>query len=118
MDALLRRYAEWRGHRRAAQVIVFDGAAEVEKTRAFVRGALMGIALSFGVLLLAAPGTTDSAVLVEAARRAQLVREAEGRAQQAARITDACLVTAQRMDQTLQDYKRILGTDGKLSSRR
>jgi hypothetical protein len=111
MEALLRRYVEWRGHTKAAHVILYDGAAEVEKTRAFVRGALAGAALSFGVLLLAAPGTTDSAVLVEAARRAVLVREAEARAQQAAHITDACLATAQRLDQTLADYKRNLSAD-------
>ena len=112
MEALLRRYVEWRAHSQASHVIIYDGAAEVEKTRAFVRGALTGIALSFGVLLLAAPGTADSAVLAEAARRMELVRQAEARAQQAARITDACLVTAQRLDRTLADYQHALGSRG------
>jgi hypothetical protein len=114
MDALLRRYVEWRARSRAAQVIIYNGAAEVEKTGAFVRGALTGIVLSFGVLLLAAPGTADSQLLREAGRRAELVRQAEARAQQAAHITDACLLTAQRLDQTLADYKQALGEAGRL----
>jgi hypothetical protein len=114
METLLRRYVEWRGRSRAAQVIIYNGAAEVEKAGAFVRGALTGIVLSFGVLLLAAPGTANTQLLQEAARRGELVRQAESRAQQAAHITDACLQTAQRLDQTLADYKQALGDAGRL----
>ncbi|HET6765571.1 MAG TPA: hypothetical protein VFH27_17950 [Longimicrobiaceae bacterium] len=118
MEALLRWYVGWRGRSTGARVILYDGAAEVEKTRSFVRGALTGIAFSFGIVALAAPGSADSALLAEASRRAALVHEAEARAQQAAHITDACLVTAQRLDQTLADYKRALGDAGRLPGQR
>ena len=109
MDALLRRYVEWRGRTKAAQVIVFDGGAEVEKTRYFLRGILSGIALSFLVLSLAAPGSVDPDLLEEADRRATLVREANARTEQAAKIADLCLNTARRMDQTLTEYRKTLG---------
>lgn len=109
MDALLRRYVEWRGRTKAAQVIVYDGGAEVEKTRYFVRGILSGVALSFLILSLAAPGTVNPELLAEADRRADLVHQANARAEQAVKVADLCLSTARRMDRTLDEYRRTLG---------
>jgi hypothetical protein len=109
MDALLRRYVEWRGRTRAAQVIVFDGGAEVEKTRCFVRGIVTGVAVSFLLISLAAPGSVDPQLLAEAGHRAELVREANARADQAVTVASLCLNTARRMDQTLDEYRRTLG---------
>ncbi|HET6232477.1 MAG TPA: hypothetical protein VFE05_20545 [Longimicrobiaceae bacterium] len=108
METLLRRYAEWRGQCKAAQVIVFDGAAEIERTRSFMKGAATGIILSFATLALAAPGTVDPDLLRETQHRADLVREAEGRVRQATALANTCLATAQHMEQTLDGYQRVL----------
>ena len=109
MDMLYRWYALWQGRRRGAQVIVFDGGAEVERTRSFVMGAAVGVGLSFATLALAAPGTVDPDLLAESARRAELVREAEARVAQANELTRSCLATAQGMEETLRGYREALG---------
>ncbi len=110
MDALLRRYAEWRGRCRAAQVIVFDGGAEVERTRSFLKGAMVGIGLSLFTLSLAAPGSVDPELLREMDRREALVHEANVRVQQAAAVTEVCLRTAHEMEGTLGSYRQMLGS--------
>jgi hypothetical protein len=109
MQTLYRWYALWQGRRRGAQVIVFDGGAEVERTRSFVTGAAVGVGLSFVTLSLAAPGTVDPDLLRESQRRAELVREAEARVAQANELTRSCLITAQGMDATLAAYREALG---------
>jgi hypothetical protein len=109
METLYRWYALWQGRRRGAQVIIFDGGAEVERTRSFVTGAVVGVVLSFVTLSLAAPGTVDPELLRESAHRAELVREAEARVAQANELTRSCLATAQGMEQTLQSYRQALG---------
>ncbi len=108
MDALLRWYAQWRGRSRAAQVIVFDGGAEVEKTRHFFRGAVFGIVVSFVVMSLAAPTTADPALVNEVERRSVLVHEANVKAAEATRLASLCLNTAQQMEWTLEEYRRAL----------
>jgi hypothetical protein len=109
MDTLLRKLAEWKARRRAAQVIVFDGGAEVERTRAFLKGALTGIALSFGVFLLTAPDATDAATLQELRHREALLHETDRRLQQALQVTDLCLSTADRLQRTVAAYEGYLG---------
>lgn len=109
LNTLLYRLVEWKGKQRAAQVIVFDGGAEVERTRAFLRGALTGIALAFGALALAAPSVVHPALVEEVERREVLLHEANDRADQAAEIAGLCLNTAENMERTLKSYQRFLG---------
>lgn len=108
MHGFLRRYAEWRGRRRAAQVIVFDGGAEVERTRAFARGVVAGVVLAFVVVSLAAPAGVDPVLQEEAERRSLLVDEANARALQAAELAQTCIRTAQQMERTLASYRQLL----------
>lgn len=108
MYTLLRWIAEWEARRRGAQVIVFDGGAEVERSRAFFRGVCVG---GGGVLLagiLTGPGALDPALEEESERRAGLVAEANRRTEAAVAITEACLHTAQTMKETLDGYREIV----------
>jgi hypothetical protein len=110
MDTLLRKLAEWKGRHRAAQVIVFDGGAEVETTRAFLRGALSGIGITLVVFLLTAPTTTDASAIAELERRETLLREANRRTQQAMGVASVCLDTAEHLERTLASYQTFLGS--------
>jgi gas vesicle protein len=108
MYTLLRWIAEWKGRRSAAQVIVFDGGAEVERTRAFLQGVAVGGGCVLLALLLTAPTSADPTLVREAARRELLLREAEGRVGQAVAIADACLSTARTLGETLQGYRDMV----------
>lgn len=108
MNTLLRRLAEWKGRRRAAQIIVFDGGAEVETSRAFLKGAMIGVALTTALFLVSAPGTSDEHLLDEMERRRALVREANQRLTQAVAIADVCLSTANQLEETLASYQAFL----------
>ena len=109
MDTLLRKLAEWKGRSRAAQVIVFDGGAEVATTRAFARGALSGIVLTLIVFLLTAPTTTDPSAVAELENREHLLRDANERTEQAMGVAKVCLATAEHLEQTLESYQAFLG---------
>jgi hypothetical protein len=113
MDTLLRRLAEWKGRRKAAQVIVFDGGAEVATTRAFAKGALSGIGITFLVFLVTAPTLTDSSSVAELERREHLVREANDRTNQAMGVARVCLATAEHLEKTLESYQTFLGSSAK-----
>lgn len=108
MNTLLRKLAEWKGRRRAAQVIVFDGGAEVERTRAFLNGALTGVGLTLAVFLFTAPTTTDLAAVDHLRERERLLRESNRRLQQAMAVADVCLNTADRLQRTVSSYQSIL----------
>lgn len=108
MYTFLRWIAEWKSRRRAVQVIVFDGGAEVDRSRAFFRGVLVGGAGVLAAVLLTAPVDPDRAVMREAARREVLLRETEGRLAQALQVADACLGTAQTMERTLARYREMV----------
>ncbi|HEU0051907.1 MAG TPA: hypothetical protein VFQ39_01975 [Longimicrobium sp.] len=108
MDALLRRWVEWKGRSRAAQVIIYDGAAEYEKTRSFVRGILAGVLGMSVFFALTAPTSVDPTLLEEAANRQLLVEQAHERADQAVELAQLCLKTASKMDQTLASYQKVL----------
>lgn len=110
MDMLLRLLARWKGRRRAAQVIVFDGGAEVVTTRAFFRGALSGIVLTLIVFLLTAPTTTDPSAVVELQRKEGLIREANHRTDQAMGVAGVCLATAEQLERTLASYQSFLSS--------
>lgn len=109
MDTLLRRLVEWKARRKAAQVIVFDGGSEVERARAFLRGALTGIVLSAIIFVLTAPGLSDPHLIEEISHREALLEEANQRLSQALSVADVCLNTAQKMEQTLESYQAYLG---------
>lgn len=108
MHTLLRWIVEWKSRRGAAQVIVFDGGAEVERSRAFFRGMAVGAGCALAAVVLAAPAGPDRALLREARRRELLLREAEERVAQAVAVADVCLGTARSMEETLDDYREIV----------
>lgn len=108
MDTLLRKLAEWRTGGSAAQIIVVEGGAEVETSRAFVRGAVVGIGVASIIFVLTAPSRSDPNLLEELERREQLVRESQARVLQAVSIADVCLTTAQQLEQTLSSYQAFL----------
>lgn len=109
MDTILRKIAEWKGRRRAAQVIVFDGGADVEKTRAFVKGAVTGIIMALLVFFMTAPTSTDARVIEKLQERQGLLDETNQRLQQAMTVANVCLNTAERLDRTLESYQSRLG---------
>jgi Tfp pilus assembly protein PilN len=108
MNTLLRRLAEWKAARRGAQLIVFDGGAEVERTRSFLRGTVVGSALTLGAFLLTAPTTTDSRTVEELEHRGMLLEEANARLRQALQVADVCLTTAAQLERTLSGYQALL----------
>jgi hypothetical protein len=109
MRTLLRRLAEWKAGHSGAQVIIFDGGAEVERTRSFVRGTVLGAVLTLGAFLLTAPTTTDSRTVEELQRRELLLQEANRRLRQALEVADVCLTTAGQLEKTLTSYQALLG---------
>lgn len=113
MNTLLRRLAEWKGRRRAAQVIVFDGGAEVERTRSFLKGALTGITLTLIVFLLTAPTSNDAETVNQIQQRETLLRETNQRLVQAMQVADVCLNTAESLEKTLASYQAVLGNRGR-----
>ncbi len=108
MYTLLRWLVEWKARRRGAQVIIFDGGAEVERTRAFFHGACAGGGAVIAVIILAAPTGSDPALRAETEHRGELLVEANRRTREAVTITEACLQTAQTMKETLDGYREIV----------
>jgi hypothetical protein len=108
MYTLLRWIVEWKARRRGAQVIVFDGGSEVERTRAFFGGLCVGGGAVLLVGLVTAPAMSDSGLQAEAERRSALLAEANRRVEEAVTITAACLATAQTMRETLDGYREIV----------
>jgi len=109
MDLLLRKWVEWKGRSKAAQVIIYDGAAEYEKTRSYLRGLMVGAMGMTLLFALTAPTAVDFRLVEEAQRREILVHEANQRASQAVELAQLCLKTASSMDQTLASYQDMLG---------
>lgn len=108
MNTLLRWLAERKAGRSGAQVIVFDGGAEVERTRSFMRGTLLGATLTLGAFLLTAPTTTDARTVEELEKREMLVQEANRQLRQAIEVADVCLNTAGQLEKTLAGYQSLL----------
>jgi hypothetical protein len=117
MDVLLRKWVEWKGRRRAAQVIVFDGGAEVERTRAFFRGGLVGAGLMGAVFALAAPSAVNPALLTEIEHSEALTRLAAERTEQAMEIARVCVQTAAGLEQTLANYQHLIGPEARVRAR-
>ena len=109
METLLRRLAEWKGRRRAAQVIIFDGAADAEKTGAFLKGALTGMAVALLVFMMTAPSSANPALVEELDRRQKLLNESHRRMDQAVQVAHVCLDTAEKLEKTLASYQSYLG---------
>ncbi len=108
MNTLLRRIVEWKARRKAAQIIVFDGGAEVERTRSFFRGATCGAVLTLGLFLLSAPNSSDEHLLEEMNRRDERLRDANDRLMQAIAVADMCLSTAESLERTFSTYQGFL----------
>lgn len=117
MDTVLRMLAQWKGRRKAAQVIIFDGGAEVERTRSFLKGAFTGIVLATGAFLLTAPTTTDGRMVEQVAERERLLDDTNQRLAQAVKVADVCLNTAQDMERTLDSYESFLGARAIVSAK-
>jgi hypothetical protein len=109
MRPFLRSLSRWYARRRGAQVVVFDGAAEIEKTRAFAKGAICGVLATTAVIVMAAPTRTSPSVLEEVERRESLLKESNQRAAQAIQVADMCLATATSLERTLSAYQTFLG---------
>lgn len=109
MHAFLRRLLEWKGRRQGAQFIIFDGAADFEKTTSFAKGAVTGVGLCAVAFALTAPTSMSPAVADELSRREDLLRESNQRAEQAMRVADVCVSTAQNLERTLSAYQAALG---------
>jgi hypothetical protein len=116
MHAVLRRLMEWRGRRLGAQIIVFDGAAELEKKTAFVKGAASGIFVATILLALTAPSTLSPRLTEEIQRREMLLQVSNERADQALQVANMCLATAQNLERTLAAYQAFLGTGTSVAS--
>jgi hypothetical protein len=108
MYTLLRWLVEWKARRRGAQVIVFDGGAEVERTRAFFHGVCAGGGAVIAVVIMTAPTSSDPALHAETERRGRLLAEANRRTEEAVAITQSCIQTAQTMKETLDGYREIV----------
>lgn len=111
MNAILRRLAEWRGRRKGAQIVFFDGAAEIDRTRSFAKGAVFGALFATAAVAITAPTTVSPRMLDEIERRQALVTESQQRAAQAIQVADVCLTTAQNLERTLAAYQAFLGGD-------
>lgn len=109
MKEILRRFAEWKGRRKGAQIIIFDGGAEVEKTRSFLKGSFVGAGVAIAAFALTGPTTLDPQLVEEIGRRADLLEESNARAEQAMQVADVCLTTAQNLENTLAAYQAFLG---------
>lgn len=112
MDGILRRFVEWKARRKGAQIIIFDGGTEVEKTRSFVKGTLVGVGIAVLALSLTGPTVMDPVLASEIERRGTLLRESSERAEQAMRVADVCLSTAQNLERTVAAYQALLGSSG------
>lgn len=108
MDWLIRTYADWKGRRSGAQIIVFDGGAEMERSRSFLRGGLTGVGLTSLVFAMAAPSAMDPLMMEEMNRRTELVHEAQHRVDQASVLIGTCLDHAEKMERTLSSYRGLL----------
>ena len=117
MDTLLRKLAEWKGRRKAAQIIIFDGGAEVQRTKSFVRGALTGIGLTLGVFALSAPTSGDPELLEHVRLQEEMISDARARLNQAVQVAGLCVSTAANLEQTLSTYQAFLGSRGALDPR-
>lgn len=106
-DRILQKLVEWKARRRAAQIIVYDGAAEIEKTRSFARGSVAGIVGTLAVVLLTAPTSLSPALLEQVEQRERLLQEAQGRLAQSVAISATCLNTAEAMGETLKTYHEV-----------
>ncbi len=110
LNSVLRKLTEWKARRKAVQIIVLDGGADLEKTRSFAKGVAVGVGLTALVLALTAPTAMDAELLEEIAEREALLDETKRRAEQAMGVADFCLTTAQNMEQTLTAYQSFLGS--------
>ncbi|MDQ3557486.1 MAG: hypothetical protein M3409_12040 [Gemmatimonadota bacterium] len=108
IDTILRWLVQWKARRRAAQIIVFDGGAEIDRARSFARGAVTGIVLSFTVVALSAPSPADPTLVGELDHKESLIQESRERADQAVALAQSCLNTAAGMQRTVESYQQLL----------
>lgn len=110
MKEILRRLALWKGERKGAQVIIFDGGADVEKTRSFLKGTFVGAGFAILAFAVSAPTMLDPRLADEISRREALLQESNVRAERAMEVADVCLSTARNLESTLAAYQAFLGS--------
>lgn len=110
MHDFLRRLARWRGERKGAQVIIFDGGADVDKTRSFLKGTFVGAGLAIAAFAVTAPTMMDPQLADEISHREELLHESNARAERAMEVADVCLSTARNLESTLAAYQAFLGS--------
>lgn len=104
MNTLLRKIANWKGRRKSAQVIVFDGGAEVERTRSFLKGGIFGVCATLLIVLLSAPQGADAELVRQLTMREEMLRESNERLEKTMQVTGVCLETAQNLERVLGSY--------------
>ena len=109
MQALLRRFVDWKARRKGAQIVIFDGAAEYEKTRSFLKGTAVGVGVAVAAFAMTGPTSLDPLLIEEIERREVLVKQSTERAEQALEVADVCLTTARNLENTLAAYQAFLG---------
>lgn len=107
MYTLLRKFVEWKAKQKGAQIIIYDGASEIEKTRAFAKGSVAGIVMAFALVLLTAPTSMSPSLIAEVEQRERLLAEANQKIQEAVAISETCLNTAATMEETLKAYHSV-----------
>lgn len=110
MQEFLRRLSRWKGERKGAQVIIFDGGADVEKTRSFLKGTFVGAGLAIAAFAVTAPTMLDPQLADEISHREELLHESNARADRAMEVADVCLSTARNLESTLAAYQAFLGS--------
>lgn len=111
MKDILRRLAQWKGERKGAQVIIFDGGADVEKTRSFLKGTFVGAGFAIAAFAVSAPTMLDPQLAAEISHREALLHESNARAERAMEVADVCLNTARNLENTLAAYQAFLGSE-------
>src|SRR5690606_40741732 len=98
MRAFLKGLSAWRARRKGAQIVVVDGAGELEKTQAFAKGANFGVAVATAAVIIAARAPDESHVLEEIESREAGLVESSERGGQANRVADVCLAAANNLE--------------------
>lgn len=109
MHEILRRFIDWKARRKGAHIVIFDGAAELDKTRSFLKGTAVGVGIALLAFAITAPTTLEPVLADEIARREVLLNESNARATKALEVADVCLSTARNLENTLAAYQAFLG---------
>jgi hypothetical protein len=109
MRAALRRLTGWQKKPKIKRVVVLGDGGRLGRTRAFALGTGLGIAVTTIALVISGPTLLNPELAAEIAQRDRLLETTNHRADQALRVADVCLSTAQNLERTLAFYQSFLG---------